>query len=88
MRKVDVSLRAVADGVGQDVLHGGTGDTTSSLAATALDGGNGVDLASCATNSAAVSVSLTTGAGAGGEAEGDVLSGIVNLVGSNHGDLV
>jgi len=51
-----------------------------------LDGGAGVDKASYATSPAAVDVSLATGQGSGGDAEGDTLTNIENLVGSNFAD--
>ena len=50
-----------------NVLTGGAGADT-------LDGGGGVDTASYATSAAGVTVSLTTGTGSGGDAEGDTLS--------------
>jgi Ca2+-binding RTX toxin-like protein len=65
--------------VGNDVLRGGDG-------ADVLDGGAGIDTASYYTSSIRVSVSLTTGAGRGGEAQGDTLSGIENLSGSQGSD--
>jgi Ca2+-binding RTX toxin-like protein len=51
-----------------------------------LHGGGGTDTASYAASSAAVDVSLTTGLGAGGHAEGDTLEGIANLTGSASSD--
>ena len=51
-----------------------------------LDGGGGVDTASYATSAAGVAVSLATGIGSGGDAEGDRLSNIENLTGSNLDD--
>ncbi|MGO1078659.1 calcium-binding protein [Inquilinus sp. CA228] len=65
--------------VGNDVLRGGAG-------ADVLDGGAGIDTASYYTSSVRVSVSLTTGMGSGGEAQGDTLSGIENLSGSQGSD--
>ncbi|OWJ66260.1 calcium-binding protein [Inquilinus limosus] len=66
-------------GAGNDVLRGGAG-------ADHLDGGAGVDLASYYTSSVGVSVDLATGQGAGGEAQGDTLTGIENLSGSQGND--
>jgi len=62
---------------GDDLLDGGTG-------ADVLDGGAGVDTASYAGSSEAVTVDLQTGIGSGGDAEGDVLTGIENLVGTEQ----
>ena len=68
-------------GIGADTLSGGAGADT-------LVGGEGIDTATYATSAAAVSVSLTTGRGTGGDAQGDALSGIENLIGSAHDDLL
>ncbi len=65
-------------GAGNDVLNGGDG-------ADVLVGGDGADLATY-TGSLAVDVSLETGEGFGGQAEGDSLSGIERLAGSKYAD--
>ncbi|MGF6230184.1 Ca2+-binding RTX toxin-like protein [Inquilinus ginsengisoli] len=70
---------ALYGGDGNDVLRGGAG-------ADELDGGAGIDTASWYTGSAAVVVSLVTGIGGGGEAQGDTLSAIENLSGSQGND--
>ena len=64
---------------GADTLIGGAGADT-------LDGGDGVDTASYATSTVGVTVSLLDGTGSGGDAEGDTLSNIENLTGSNYND--
>ena len=69
----------VLAGAGDDVVHSGAG-------ADVLDGGSGSDILSYATSAAGVSVDLATGAASGGSAEGDVISGFENLVGSTHDD--
>ena len=51
-----------------------------------MDGGAGVDAADYSKSTAGVSVSLATGLGAGGFAEGDKLVGIENLIGSAFAD--
>jgi Ca2+-binding RTX toxin-like protein len=66
-------------GDGDDVLRGGAG-------ADSIDGGAGTDTASYFTGSAGVSVNLVTGLGSGGEAQGDVLTGIENISGSQAND--
>lgn len=69
-------------GGGNDLLHGGAG-------ADVLVGGDGADTASYAQSGAAVTVDLTlTGPQVGGDAAGDVLSTIENLVGSDYADLL
>ncbi|MBS1166455.1 MAG: hypothetical protein H6R00_2480, partial [Proteobacteria bacterium] len=69
----------ITGGSGNDVLIGGAGSDR-------LDGGNGNDTASYATSSAAVTVNLTTGVNAGGDAAGDTLVSIENLTGSAYAD--
>ena len=71
-----------------DSLFGDDGDDTLDGGADAdtLDGGDGIDTASYATSAAAVNVDLAAGTCNGGEATGDKLSGIENLIGSIHGD--
>ena len=64
---------------GNNVLTGGWGGDT-------LDGGDGSDTASYATSGLGVAVSLALGVGSGGDAEGDRLSNIENLTGSNYDD--
>ncbi|WP_187371585.1 beta strand repeat-containing protein, partial [Methylobacterium oryzihabitans] len=64
---------------GNDMLKGGGGADT-------LDGGAGNDTVSYSNSAAGVTVNLSTGRGSGGDAEGDVLVGIENVVGSDHDD--
>jgi Ca2+-binding RTX toxin-like protein len=73
---------------GNDKLYGGTGNDTliGGAGADVLDGGAGTDLASYAASTAGVSVNLTTGLGAGGDAAGDTLTGIENVTGSAFDD--
>ncbi len=70
---------SLSGGQGNDTLTGGTGSDV-------LDGGTGIDVADYSTSSAAVSVNLTDGTGSGGDAAGDTLTGIENLIGSNGND--
>ena len=83
----------IEGGDGADTLTGGTGNDTISTggqndlieggAGADIDGGDGNDTIIC--NSAAITVSLTSGLGTGGEAEGDRLSNIENITGGNQG---
>ncbi|WP_413037909.1 DUF5801 repeats-in-toxin domain-containing protein [Pseudovibrio exalbescens] len=77
-------------GAGNDILVGGAGDDelTGGAGADDLRGGNGTDTASYRASSAAVTVNLAAGTGLGGDAEGDVLSGIENLEGSKWDDVL
>ncbi len=79
----------ILDGrAGEDILQGGAGDDvlTGGTGADQLDGGDGNDTASYATSAQGVTVDLTTGKGQGGDAEGDRLIAIENLVGSGLAD--
>ncbi|MGC6412615.1 MAG: calcium-binding protein [Candidatus Puniceispirillaceae bacterium] len=75
-------------GAGNDTLSGGAGaDTlTGGAGGDTLTGGGGVDTASYAGSNAGVTVNLATNSAAGGHAAGDTLSGIENLIGSDHAD--
>ena len=64
---------------GDDDLKGGGGADT-------LNGGSGIDTAYFTDSLQGVSVSLITGKGKGGVAEGDTLASIENLMGSNYND--
>ncbi len=87
-------------GSGNDTLDGGSGDDnldggsgvdilTGGAGADVLDGGTGGDdTASYAGSGAGVSVSLATGSASGGDAAGDTLSNIENLIGSDYDDLL
>ena len=77
-------------GAGNDLLDGGIGDDTLNGGAGAdiLTGGDGVDVADYSSSTAGVSVNLATGLGAGGDAQGDKLATIENLIGSNFADVL
>jgi Ca2+-binding RTX toxin-like protein len=75
---------------GNDKLDGGAGIDTlvGGAGADILIGGDGNDTADYSTSSAAVNINLETGVGKGGDAEGDTLSGIENLIGSKFNDVL
>ncbi|CBS90968.1 calcium-binding protein [Azospirillum lipoferum] len=79
---------SLAGGAGDDSLSGGAGDDLldGGSGADLIDGGDGIDTASYAASGAGVTVDLAAGSGAGGDAEGDRLTGVENLIGSAHGD--
>jgi len=79
----------VLDGMaGSDTLDGGSGNDQlrGGAGVDALYGGSGVDTASYDGSAAGVSVSLLTGIGNGGDAQGDTLDGVENLSGSQAND--
>uniref|UniRef100_UPI0031DA33CE calcium-binding protein n=1 Tax=Inquilinus sp. TaxID=1932117 RepID=UPI0031DA33CE len=75
---------------GNDRLMGGGGDDvlTGGAGADTLDGGAGYNAAFYAWSLAGVAVNLATGAAEGGDAQGDVLLQIANLIGSDFADLL
>ncbi|MBS7789504.1 hypothetical protein KTR66_05835, partial [Roseococcus sp. SDR] len=75
-------------GDGDDVLDGGEGDDTllGGTGADEMAGDEGFDIASYAGGTQAVSVSLVTGLGSGGSAEGDQLTDIEGLTGGSGND--
>ena len=70
---------SLTGGAGNDILVGGTG-------ADILAGGTGTDTAYYTGSAAGVTVNLGAGTASGGDAAGDVLSGIEQLFGSNLAD--
>ncbi|MBC6442799.1 MAG: hypothetical protein GDA53_06700 [Rhodobacteraceae bacterium] len=74
----DISYTVVGR-AGNDTLNGGA-------KADMLDGGEGIDTAVYSDSNAGVTVNLATGRGSGGDAHGDVLTSIENLIGSGHND--
>ncbi len=77
-------------GNGDDLLDGGTGNDVliGGAGADKLNGSNGVDTADYSGSTTGVNVNLTTGVGTGGDAQGDTLSGIENLIGSKFDDVL
>ncbi|MGE5505385.1 MAG: beta strand repeat-containing protein, partial [Actinomycetota bacterium] len=68
-------------GAGNDTLTGGGG-------ADFLVGGQGGDTVSYSSSLSGVTVNLSTGAGQGGDAAGDILEGIENIAGSAYADVL
>ena len=68
-------------GAADDVLVGGAGNDT-------LGGGVGADTADYSASAAGVVINLQAGTGAGGDAAGDALVSIENVIGSAFGDVI
>jgi Ca2+-binding RTX toxin-like protein len=77
-------------GAGANILLGGAGTDTiiGGAGADVVNGGDGSDTADYSGSSAAVNVNLFTGVATGGDAQGDTLSSIENLTGSNFNDIL
>src|SRR5206468_445294 len=84
-------------GAGNDILRGGAGDDLlwgnadddtldGGTGADVLSGGAGIDTADYSASAAAVTVDLAAGTGHGGDAEGDSLNSIENVIGSAFDD--
>ena len=69
----------IKSGIGDDLIEGGAGRDK-------MYGGAGNDTATYENSTASVRVSLTSNRGRGGEAAGDWLFDIENLIGSDHAD--
>lgn len=77
-----------AGNAADNVLTGGAGNDTLNGRAGAdiLVGGLGIDTATYVNSMGSVTVDLATGLANGGEAQGDILSGIENVTGSGFAD--
>ncbi len=89
----------VIGGKGNDTLIGDSHDNmlsgdagndilTSGAGADHLDGGAGTDTASYTFSSDGITIDLGTGLGHGGDAEGDTLVAIENVIGTSFGDTI
>lgn len=76
----DTNANTINGGAGDDILVGGAGADT-------LTGGSGTDTVSYATASSAIAVTMN-GTGTLGDAAGDILSGIENIIGSAYNDTI
>ncbi len=84
---LDGNDRIVGNG-GDDDISGGTGNDNiaGGSGADLIKGGAGTDTADYGTSLTSVIVNLLSGLGTGGDAEGDLLSGIEYLIGSTQSD--
>jgi Ca2+-binding RTX toxin-like protein/type III secretion system FlhB-like substrate exporter len=73
------AVNVITGGSGNDIIVGGAGADT-------IIGGSGTDTADYSTGTSAVTVNLATGVNTGGDAQGDTLTTIENLTGSNYND--
>ncbi|HBJ36744.1 MAG TPA: hypothetical protein DDZ51_18710, partial [Planctomycetaceae bacterium] len=78
----------ISGGSGNDVIYGGGGDDwiNGGAGADIIFGGAGSDTVSYFGSSAGVTIDLATRTYSGGDATGDVLYSIENIVGSAHND--
>ncbi|NJO55091.1 MAG: cadherin-like domain-containing protein, partial [Rhodospirillales bacterium] len=84
----DDGNNAFLGGAGNDTVAGGGGNDMiyADAGADTLVGGTGIDQVTYASSASAVIVNLATGTGSGGDAEGDTLSGIEQVIGSAYDD--
>lgn len=85
------SDNSLTGGVGDDRLYGGDGADVffTGQGADTVEGGSGVDTVNYSAATNAQEINLVTNANVGGFANGDVLNGIENVIGSNtRGDKV
>ena len=84
------SIEYLSGSAFDDTLTGNAGNNVLSgrAGADALDGGEGIDTASYAGSDSRVDVRLSGTVVNYGDATGDTLTGIENLIGSNHNDIL
>ena len=77
-------------GIGADDLRGGTGNDLliGKSGADMLDGGDGFDTADYRSSASGIVLDMLQPAGTAGDANGDVLSNIERILGSNFGDTI
>ena len=77
-------------GEGKDTLDGGAGDDflEGGAAADKITGNTGIDTITYENSTAAITVNLLTNVNKGGEAEGDTLFTVENIIGSDHADTI
>jgi Ca2+-binding RTX toxin-like protein len=75
---------------GVDTLTGGSGNDTfnGGNGADIINGGAGTDIAFYSSTSAAININLLTNVNTGGEAQGDVLTGVEQISGTSSGDTI
>lgn len=66
-------------GAGNDFVRGGPGGDT-------MSGGEGTDTLDYLASTGAVTISLLDNSASGGDANGDIISGVENVIGTAHGD--
>ncbi len=81
---------SIEGGTGDDDIDGGTGDDTieGGKGADTIEGGDDFDILSYASSSDVVMVNLDQGTASGGDAGGDIITGIEGLIGSEFGDVL
>ena len=77
----DDGVNVITGGEGDDIIDGGDGGDI-------IDGGEGTDTVSYENSSEAVEIDLAGGTYAGGDAQGDTIIGIENIIGSGHADTI
>jgi Ca2+-binding RTX toxin-like protein len=84
----DTGADSLFGGAGNDTLHGGYGNDTlvGGKGADILDGGVGKDTISYVDSTQAINVNLVMGTASGGDAIGDVISNVENIIGTDKND--
>ncbi|MGO1076523.1 calcium-binding protein [Inquilinus sp. CA228] len=86
----EAGIDTILGGAGDDRLDGGEGNDTldGGSGADVLAGGAGIDTANYAASATGITLNLATGASSGGDAQGDTLSGIEQVLGSAQADVL
>lgn len=86
----DATANTLAGLAGDDTLNGGAGNDLliGGAGADRMDGGTGIDTVNYSESGSGVTIDLINGVGTRGDAEGDVLLNIENVVGSRFNDVI
>ena len=86
----DLANLTLEGGSANDALVGGGGNDffEGRRGADAIAGGGGIDTVELSLLRASVGINLATGLGSGGDAAGDTLTGIENVLGSDQDDIL
>ncbi len=81
---------SLSGGLGADSLTGGNGDDIliGGAGADTINGGSGMDYADYSDSGQGVTIDLAAGTAGGGDAQGDVLSGVDGIYGSGFNDVL
>lgn len=87
----DTNANILIGNAGNDTITAGNGNDTiiGGAGADSIDGGANTDIISYASSGSAINVNLSLGtAQSGGDAAGDILAAIENLMGSSYNDVI
>lgn len=80
----------LSSGAGDDTVNGGDGDDLiyGNAGTDTIEGGSGIDTITYASSASWINISLKTQSGSAGDAQGDKVSGVENVIGSAFNDTI